>query len=230
MKTVDGNRTTIISRSRLSDRFCEFLRMCDRRCVLRTASGVCPPANLKPANIMVGPFGDVLVMDWGLAKSCAQKSFKLVGGARSDPQATVSRSRSKQTLPADATEISGGNGNGTVWGTPGLYCRRKQRRGDAWNIWTHRADKIYGSAHCCDSCLRPTQSFVPGGRASIRSMAAIFAQSRRPRVRRKRYPAFKKWVDVRDTWTRRDRSGGPPGRAILTAGRFYRRVPVSSDC
>ena len=36
--------------------------------------------DLKPANIMVGPFGEVQVMDWGLAKTLGSRGEGILGG------------------------------------------------------------------------------------------------------------------------------------------------------
>lgn len=67
MKRVDGRRldelapsATLIERLRIFQRVCEAIAFAH-------ASGVIH-RDLKPENIMVGPFGEVLVMDWGVAK------------------------------------------------------------------------------------------------------------------------------------------------------------------
>lgn len=70
--------------------------------------------DLKPSNIMVGDFGEVLVMDWGLAK---------VVGAKEDDAVVTDRSMDR----ANATLI------GTVAGTP-TYMPPEQARGQVHRL------------------------------------------------------------------------------------------------
>ena len=73
MKFVQGQRLDqyIASAASLSDRLRIFLRICDA-VAFAHAHGVLH-RDLKPANIMVGSFGEVLVMDWGLARLLDQE-------------------------------------------------------------------------------------------------------------------------------------------------------------
>ena len=117
MKLVQGKRLDehVESVTSLSDRLRLFLRICDA-VAFAHAHGVLH-RDLKPTNIMIGPFGEVLVMDWGLSKVLSTSAVKSATIGRADRDASTEN----QTL----------TGHGTVVGTPG-YMSPEQVRGDTF--------------------------------------------------------------------------------------------------
>ena len=91
MKRVDGHRLDELAKgSLLSERLRIFQRICEA-IAFAHARGVIH-RDLKPENIMVGPFGEVLVMDWGVAKIVGDDETRVVGVAAPlgfDPPATA---------------------------------------------------------------------------------------------------------------------------------------------
>jgi serine/threonine protein kinase len=75
MKLVRGVRldSALAGDSSVVDRLQLFLRICDAVSFAH-AQGVVH-RDLKPENVMLGPFGDVLVMDWGVAKVMSPDSI-----------------------------------------------------------------------------------------------------------------------------------------------------------
>src|SRR5882762_3951543 len=117
MKFVEGQRLDkhIEAVTSLPDRLRLFLRICDA-VAFAHARGVLH-RDLKPANVMVGSFGEVLVMDWGLAKILRESS---------GPEETVFVSPQKKPSSEEET-------HGTVMGTPG-YMSPEQERGETEKI------------------------------------------------------------------------------------------------
>jgi eukaryotic-like serine/threonine-protein kinase len=130
MKFVEGQRldkhvetvTSLPERLRLFSRICDAVAFAHARGVLHR--------DLKPANVMVGAFGEVLVMDWGLAKILREQSTEV---SVDDPQATIVHSPKATDIPAHATEATQVTGQGTVLGTPG-YMSPEQARGDLTHV------------------------------------------------------------------------------------------------
>jgi serine/threonine protein kinase len=130
MKFVEGQRLDkyIEAVTSLPDRLRLFLRICDA-VAFAHARGVLH-RDLKPANVMVGAFGEVLVMDWGLAKILREQSAE---APEDDPEATILRAGETSGGPPDATEATQVTGQGTVLGTPG-YMSPEQARGDVAHL------------------------------------------------------------------------------------------------
>ena len=99
---------TLAERLRLFQRICEPVAFAHSQQVIHR--------DLKPANIMVGPYGEVLVMDWGVAKILGVAEHPAVAGG-------------------EAVHT----GHGTVLGTPG-YMAPEQATGAAAGV-DHRADQ-----------------------------------------------------------------------------------------
>ena len=113
MKFVEGSRLDrfLSVMPSLPERLRLFLRICDT--VSFAHSRGILHRDLKPANVMVGAFGEVLVMDWGLAKilstSSTENSRVATAGVASSPNA-VESGEHKTAATRD----------GTVMGTPGF--------------------------------------------------------------------------------------------------------------
>ena len=112
MKLVRGSpldalpASSVAERLRIVERICEAVAFAHAHGVIHR--------DLKPQNVMVGPFGEVLVMDWGVAK--------LTGDGGSSLGAGVAASEAARS-PSPTT------GHGVVLGTPG-YMAPEQAAGD----------------------------------------------------------------------------------------------------
>ena len=110
MKRVDGRRLDEVAldgEAPLPDRLRVFQKVCEA-VAFAHAHGVIH-RDLKPENVMVGPFGEVLVMDWGVAKVLEEAA---------EPPAAAN------AVSATATS------EGTVLGTP-AYMAPEQAAGQA---------------------------------------------------------------------------------------------------
>ena len=120
MKLVQGRRLDqrreelggLPERLRTFQKICEAVAFAHAHQVLHR--------DLKPQNIMVGKFGEVLVMDWGLAKLLNAEM-----PAESNPAPTIRL----QQPPSDADTAEADTAHGVVLGTPG-YMAPEQARGE----------------------------------------------------------------------------------------------------
>jgi len=124
MKFVEGLRLDeyVKQLDSLPQRLRLFLRICDAAAFAH-ARGVLH-RDLKPANVMVGSFGEVLVMDWGLAKILQEPTAA---------EETVVVSSQKKISSEEETQATVVTGHGTVMGTPG-YMSPEQERGETEQI------------------------------------------------------------------------------------------------
>jgi serine/threonine protein kinase len=122
MKFVEGQRLDqyIESLASAPDRLRIFLRICDA-VAFAHARGVLH-RDIKPANVMIGSFGEVLVMDWGLAKILANVRKTEPGR----PDAAIPHSSAPRE---NGATIALTTGHGRVMGTPG-YMSPEQARGE----------------------------------------------------------------------------------------------------
>jgi serine/threonine-protein kinase len=129
MKFVKGKRLDALVRrmSSIPDRLRIFQRICEA-VAFAHARGILH-RDLKPENIMVGPFGEVLVMDWGVAKILREDPER--SEHRASDGVETSRNVDTVTKPLK-TE------HGTILGTRG-YMAPEQARGEIESL-DERAD------------------------------------------------------------------------------------------
>ncbi len=129
MKLVEGERLDRYASRRppLPERLRVFLRIADA-VAFAHARGVLH-RDLKPENVIIGAFGEVLVMDWGLAKAFGSADGESLAGAR------------------------GGTGEGAVLGTPGFISPEQaaasaalDARTDVYSLGAVLADLLRGEA------------------------------------------------------------------------------------
>jgi serine/threonine protein kinase len=141
---VAATATSLEDRLRILQRLCEAVAFANAHGVIHR--------DLKPQNVMIGRFGEVLVMDWGVAK---------VAGGVPDEDAPA----------AMAPLAPGDTAPGTVLGTPG-YMPPEQAAGSAAEV-DQRAD-VYALGAVLGFLLdapRAEGSAVPAALRAIRARA-----------------------------------------------------------
>ena len=115
---------TIAARLRLFQKICEAVSFAHAHGVLHR--------DLKPQNIMVGPFGEVLVMDWGLSKIVNQDD----AAENTTPEEASPEIASLSRTASRASDVK--TAHGAVLGTPG-YMAPEQTHGNSQAL-DQRAD------------------------------------------------------------------------------------------
>ena len=153
MRLVRGaSLTTSSARGARGERLRVFLRVCDA-VAFAHARGVIH-RDLKPGNVMVGEYGDVVVVDWGVAKVLEL-----------DERRGLSASRESTDAPShDDTR------DGIVIGTPG-FMAPEQAAGDGRSV-DHRAD-VYGLGALLRYLLAEPDAAAGSSRQAPRPLSAI---------------------------------------------------------
>jgi eukaryotic-like serine/threonine-protein kinase len=154
MKLVRGSPLDALPASPAAERLTIVERICEA-VAFAHAHGVIH-RDLKPQNVMVGPFGEVLVMDWGVAK--------LIAG--------VEQTLGTSGTPPSGRSASPATGDGVVVGTPG-YMAPEQAAGDPALVGA-RADVYAIGAILRDLAQTGRQN---GGGALSRPLRAVIEKA-----------------------------------------------------
>jgi len=119
--------------------------------------------DLKPSNVMVGSFGEVQVMDWGLAKVLPR------GGIADEAAAQPVQETIVMTVRSGSAGSGGESQAGSVLGTP-AYMAPEQARGEVERI-DERAD-VFGLGAILCVVLTGRPPFLGSTREEIRARAA----------------------------------------------------------
>jgi len=119
--------------------------------------------DLKPSNVMVGSFGEVQVMDWGLAKVLPRGGIADEAGAQPVQETVIMTVRSGSAGSGSESQA------GSVLGTP-AYMAPEQARGEVERI-DERAD-VFGLGAILCEVLTGRPPFAGSTREAIRAQAA----------------------------------------------------------
>jgi serine/threonine protein kinase len=171
MKLVEGKtldryalKLPLRERLRLFQRIAEPLAFAHSRGIIHR--------DLKPANVMVGSFGEVLIMDWGLAKVMgAIGASSPMGQAPGRAMGTAEPSPPVNQVSGHAPENA--TLHGTVLGTPG-YMAPEQERGEV-NLIDQRTD-VFALGSLLQYLIQEAPG-SPEGESYSRPLRAICAKA-----------------------------------------------------
>jgi PAS domain S-box-containing protein len=136
MKLVKGKSMAelLAARTTTRDDLPRLLHIFELVCQTLSYTHACGVIHLdiKPSNIMVGAFGEVHLMDWGLARASTELCIPVAGQISGTPELPRSESIESRTGIA-AHDLFVELPEGAVWGTP-AYMSPEQARGHCLDV------------------------------------------------------------------------------------------------
>lgn len=171
MKYVEGNRLDqyvgegkpLPELLRVFQKSCEALAFAHAHGVIHR--------DLKPENIMVGPFGEVLIMDWGIAK--------VTGDPGASAQSDLNRDSSPRSMGSDMLVTA----DGAIVGTP-AYMSPEQAAGRTESLDQRTDVYALGAILCFLLTGRHPPAGAQDSGAGSRTDTAALLRHRSPRIPR----------------------------------------------